>query len=55
VSRLVEKKGSIYLLKAVKILVDKGIKIKCTLIGDGYLKRKLKRFALNEGLLKYRI
>jgi glycosyltransferase involved in cell wall biosynthesis len=53
VARLVEKKGIIYLLKAVKMLLNKGIKIKCTIIGDGPLSKKLKFFTLTEGISNY--
>ena len=44
VARLVEKKGLIYLLKAIQILIDQGVKVKCTIIGEGPLKKQLDRY-----------
>ncbi|WP_025742483.1 glycosyltransferase family 4 protein [Aquimarina pacifica] len=41
VARLVEKKGLFYLLESIKILVDKGKNINCTIIGEGVLKDKM--------------
>jgi len=39
--RLVEKKGYEYLIDACKILVDKGIRIECTIVGNGPLDHSL--------------
>jgi glycosyltransferase involved in cell wall biosynthesis/2-polyprenyl-3-methyl-5-hydroxy-6-metoxy-1,4-benzoquinol methylase len=39
--RLVEKKGFIYLIKALKILLEKGFSFKCTIFGEGPLKEEL--------------
>lgn len=41
VGRLSYVKGVQYLIKAVKVLLDDGIKIKCTIVGDGWFKEKL--------------
>jgi glycosyltransferase involved in cell wall biosynthesis len=41
VARLIEKKGLIYLIKAISILVAQGIRIHCTIIGEGELKQQL--------------
>ncbi len=52
VGRLVEKKGLIYLLEAIKILQDKGILINCAIIGFGplyeVLVEKIKELDLSE-------
>jgi colanic acid/amylovoran biosynthesis glycosyltransferase len=53
VSRLVEKKGIIYLLQAIEILINKGIKVNCTIIGDGPLKKELIKFSFRKGLSNY--
>lgn len=50
VARLVEKKGIIYLLKAIKILVDSEKMIRCTIIGDGPLRNELINFTIAEGI-----
>jgi colanic acid/amylovoran biosynthesis glycosyltransferase len=44
VGRLVEKKGTIYLLEAIKILKGRGIKVKLSLVGDGPLEPQLRDF-----------
>jgi glycosyltransferase involved in cell wall biosynthesis len=41
ISRLVEKKGLIYLLKAIHILTTQGHNIQCTIIGEGPMKKQL--------------
>lgn len=38
----IEKKGHVYLIKAVKELIDEGYNIKCTFFGDGPLENSLK-------------
>ncbi|NVO09759.1 MAG: glycosyltransferase family 4 protein [Bacteroidales bacterium] len=50
VARLVEKKGLIYLLKAIRILKGNGTKIHCTIIGNGPLQKQLKRFIIKNNL-----
>lgn len=44
VARLVEKKGMIYLLKAVNILLSMGEQVKCTIIGEGHQKKYLESY-----------
>ncbi len=41
VARLVEKKGLFYLLDAVFLLANEGVKIKCTIVGEGPLRNEL--------------
>lgn len=41
IARLVEKKGLIYLLDAIKRLVCLGIDVRCTIVGEGQLKKYL--------------
>lgn len=41
VARLVEKKGLIYLINAVKILVQKNYQVECTIVGEGPLEKEL--------------
>jgi len=41
VGRLVEKKGLVYLLEALKLIKDKFPDLKLTIVGDGPLKKKL--------------
>ena len=41
IARLVEKKGLIYLVEAIHILIKKGYKVKCSIIGEGPLKETL--------------
>lgn len=43
VSRLVEKKGLVYLLKSVKGLISKGYNVTCEVIGQGPLEKFLSR------------
>ncbi len=47
VGRLIEKKGFIHLVRAVAKLRDKGVEVRCTIVGDGpqkdLLKREIKR------------
>lgn len=44
VARLVEKKGIVYLLKAIRLLIDKGYKVECNIIGDGLFRKELRNF-----------
>jgi glycosyltransferase involved in cell wall biosynthesis len=53
VARLVEKKGIIYLLRAIKILVESGIDIKCTIVGEGPLKTQFDKYIKESGISKY--
>lgn len=48
--RFVEKKGFIYLIKACKVLKDKGIDFKCTIFGDGPLRKRLYKEVRELGL-----
>jgi colanic acid/amylovoran biosynthesis glycosyltransferase len=41
IARLIEKKGLIYLLKAIKRLVHQRIDVHCTIIGEGKLRKHL--------------
>ncbi len=41
VGRLVEKKGHRYLIDACRVLADRGIDIRCTIVGDGPLRGDL--------------
>ncbi|MDD4955182.1 MAG: glycosyltransferase [Candidatus Omnitrophica bacterium] len=50
VGRLVEKKGFTYLIKACKILQQKGLEFKCEIYGDGPLKDELLSEIKNLGL-----
>ncbi len=50
VARLVEKKGLIYLLKAIRLLTGNGTKIHCIIIGNGPLQKQLKRFIIKNNL-----
>jgi colanic acid/amylovoran biosynthesis glycosyltransferase len=50
VSRLVAKKGIIYLLEAVKMLRDLGIGVNCVIIGDGPLHQLFERYRDVNGL-----
>ncbi|WEA01627.1 glycosyltransferase family 4 protein [Mucilaginibacter sp. SJ] len=45
IGRLVEKKGFNYLLEVVSILKENGLDVRCTIVGDGPLKKKLKNQA----------
>lgn len=44
IARLVEKKGLIYLLKAINILLQRGTKINCRIIGEGTQRGALEDF-----------
>ncbi len=43
IGRLVEKKGFIHLIRAVRRLRDRGVEATCTIVGDGKDKDKLKK------------
>ncbi|MCH8923393.1 MAG: glycosyltransferase family 4 protein [Planctomycetes bacterium] len=43
IGRLIEKKGFIHLIRAVRRLRDRGVAATCTIVGDGRDKDKLKR------------
>lgn len=53
VARLVEKKGITYLLRAIKLLLDRGIKVSCEIIGDGPLKKELVNFVNKANINSY--
>jgi colanic acid/amylovoran biosynthesis glycosyltransferase len=53
VSRLVEKKGLIYILKAVDAIIKGGYKISCTIIGEGPMKKNLLSFVEEQGIGQY--
>lgn len=53
VARLVEKKGLIYLLKAIKMLVNQGDKVSCSIIGEGPLLEDLSNFIHKNQLKDY--
>lgn len=52
--RMVEKKGFLYLLRACRLLLDKGLKFECGIFGEGPLKEKLfaeaKKLGLSEAV-----
>jgi colanic acid/amylovoran biosynthesis glycosyltransferase len=50
VARLIEKKGIIYLLKAIKILTEQEINVACTIVGEGPLKKELACFVDKAGI-----
>jgi colanic acid/amylovoran biosynthesis glycosyltransferase len=50
VGRLCEQKGQILLLQAVKLLVDEGLNLKLTLVGDGELRGQLEELIHDYGL-----
>jgi len=50
VGRLVEKKGHLYLLQAVRTLAAEGIDVQCTVVGDGPLHGSLRAYIVKEGL-----
>ena len=52
-ANFVPVKGHRYLLEACKILLDKRIKFRCLLAGDGPLERELKEFVKNNNLNYY--
>jgi glycosyltransferase involved in cell wall biosynthesis len=43
IGRLIEKKGFIHLIRAVRQLRDRGVEATCTIVGDGRDKEKLKK------------
>ena len=51
IARLIEKKGLIYLLKAIKELKNRKEEVNCLIIGEGFLKNKLKKF-INDNQLQ---
>ena len=53
VARLVEKKGIIYGINAVKILIDRGYNVSYIIVGDGILDTELKEYVKLEKLEKY--
>jgi glycosyltransferase involved in cell wall biosynthesis len=50
VARLVEKKGTLYLIKAFQKVVEKNRGVKLIIIGDGYLKDSLKKLSEKLGI-----
>lgn len=50
VARLEEAKGQRYLIEAIRILQDRGIKTKCLIIGSGSLEKELKELTINNKL-----
>ncbi len=50
IGRLVEKKGLIYLLKAISLLKKGELKVSCDIIGQGPLYGELDRFIHDEGI-----
>ncbi len=44
IGRLVEKKGLIYLIKATERIIESGIKVHCTIIGEGSLQDALEKY-----------
>lgn len=53
VSRFVEMKGLIYLLKACKVLAEQNVKFKCILIGFGPLKRVYQQYIIKHNLRSF--
>ena len=51
--RLIEKKGLIYALKAIKLIVDKYPDLEFRVIGDGRLKSGIETFIKEQNLQKY--
>lgn len=51
IGRLVEKKGLIYLLKAILLLKKENIKVSCEIIGQGPLYEEFDRFIHDEGIV----
>ncbi len=49
-ARLISKKGLIYLLKAMEILVKEFPKIKLVIVGDGNERKKFENFVIESGL-----
>lgn len=52
VARLTEKKGINYALRAVSLLLEKGLRVRYTIIGDGELFEELNVMAKKEGISK---
>lgn len=50
VGRLVEKKGFPYLIQACRILVDRGYKFRCDIVGEGPLRPDLEKLISEAGL-----
>ena len=50
IARLVEKKGLIYLLKAIRLLIEMDVQISCTIVGEGPLRRYLENQIKDNGL-----
>lgn len=50
IARLIEKKGLIYLLKAIRLLVERDIQVTCTIIGEGPLRGYLENYMKDNGL-----
>jgi len=50
IGRFVEQKGFEYLLRALRLVVDRGIVVQCRLVGDGPLKAELASLAEELGL-----
>lgn len=53
IGRLVEKKGIIFLLEAVKLLRDRGFRLKCSIIGEGPLRGFFEDFVKRNDLEKF--
>ena len=53
VGRLIERKGILYFLEAIKNLTERRIPVSVTIIGEGYQKELVKKFILENGLEKY--
>lgn len=53
ISQMTEKKGLIYLAKACQLLFQQNITFRCTMIGDGSEKIKIRNFIKKNNLNKY--
>ena len=53
IARLVEKKGLLFLLQAINRLIDEGIVVHCTIIGEGGLRATLKEYIDDKSLHNY--
>src|SRR5690554_558484 len=53
IARLVEKKGLIYLIRAVEMLIDHCIKVHCIIIGEGLLISVLQNYVKTKKLLNF--
>lgn len=53
VGRLVEKKGHLNTIKAVELLIEKGLKLKLTILGEGPLKQELQEYIDSKKLNDY--